>query len=82
MASGKPLSPSEKEERHRFDLHPEEKAFIEANMDEKFPTVIARHLVLYYSKYNGGYRKTSTVQTYIRTLKRAAEKKAQVKQIA
>lgn len=63
MASGKPLTDREK-------------AFIRANRDEKFPAVIARHLTLYYAEDNGGSRKTSTVQTYIRTLKREAEKKS------
>ena len=62
MASGKPL-------------HAVEKRVIEQMQDEKFPTIIARHLAMNYGEYNGGTRATSTVQTYIRTLKRAAEKK-------
>jgi hypothetical protein len=68
MASGKPL-------------HAVEKRVIEQMQDEKFPTIIARHLTMNYSQYNGGSRATSTVQAYIRTLRRAAEKKAQVKKI-
>jgi len=61
MASGKPL-------------HAVEKRVIEEMQNEKFPTVIARHLPMNYGEFNGGSRATSTVQAYIRTLKRAAEK--------
>ena len=63
MASGKPLTDREK-------------AFIRANRTEKFPSVLARHLVLYYSADNNGSRSTRTVQEYIRKLEREAEKKA------
>lgn len=66
MASGKPLSDKEK-------------AFIRANRAEKFPSVLARHLSLYYSSENNGSRSTRTVQEYIRKLEREAEKKAKAK---
>ncbi len=66
MASGKPLTDREK-------------AFIRANRTEKFPSVIARHLSLYYSSENNGSRSTRTVQEYIRKLEREAEKKAKVR---
>lgn len=65
MASGKPL-------------HWVEKKVIEQMRDEKFPTVIARHLALHYSEYNGGSRATSTVQAYIRSLSRAPRKTGKV----
>lgn len=63
MVSGKPLSK-------------EEKAFILANINEQFPTVIARHLALYYSEFNGGSRSTWTVQEFIRRQRRARERTA------
>jgi len=57
MTSGKPLSAREK-------------AFIARWADEIFPTVIARHLAIYYSDDNGGSRSTQTVRNYIQTLKK------------
>lgn len=63
MASGKPLSDREK-------------AFIIANINEKFPTIIARHLALYYADDNGGSRSTWTVQEFVRKYRRATERKA------
>ena len=66
MASGKPLTDREK-------------AFIAANRTEKFPSVLARHLVMHYSADNNGSRSTRTVQEYIRKLEREAEKKAKAK---
>lgn len=63
MVSGKPL-------------HAEEKQFIEASLQEQFPSIIARHLSLYYSQYNGGSRSTATVQAYIRTVQRRKAKAA------
>ena len=63
MVSGKPLSKREQ-------------AFILANIDEKFPTVIARHLALYYGEDNGGSRSTWTVQEFIRRQRRARERTA------
>lgn len=62
MTSGKPLSAREK-------------AFIELWADEKFPTVIARHLGAYYAEDNGGSRSTQTVRNYIRDLKAREQKK-------
>jgi len=66
MASGKPLTDRERR-------------FIEENRNEKFPSVLARHLSLYYSSENNGSRSTRTVQEYIRKLDREAEKKAKVR---
>jgi hypothetical protein len=66
VVSGKPLSKRER-------------AFIEANIDEKFPTIIARHLALYYSEDNGGSRCTETVKIYIKSLMRAPKATARVK---
>ena len=66
MASGKPLTDRERR-------------FIEENRNEKFPSVLARHLSLYYSSENNGSRSTRTVQEYIRKLDREAEKKAKAK---
>lgn len=61
MTSGKPLS-----ER--------EKAFIERWADEKFPTVIARHLGVYYAEDNGGSRSAQAVRNYIQALKTREQK--------
>ena len=55
MASGKPLTDREK-------------AFIRANRDEKFPTIIARHLTMFYAEDNGGSRCTETVKIYLKSL--------------
>jgi hypothetical protein len=66
MASGKPL-------------HAVEKRVIEQMQDEKFPTIIARHLTMNYSQYNGGSRATSTVQAYIRALNRKEREVREVK---
>jgi hypothetical protein len=63
MVSGKPLTDRERR-------------FIEENRNEKFPTVLARHLALHYAEDNNGSRSTRTVQEYIRKLEREAEKKA------
>jgi len=62
VTSGKPLSAREK-------------AFIELWADEKFPTVIARHLGAYYAEDNGGARSTQTVRNYFRGLKAREQKK-------
>lgn len=62
MTSGKPLSAREK-------------AFIELWADEKFPTVIARHLGAYYAEDNGGSRSTQTVRNYILEVKAREQKR-------
>jgi hypothetical protein len=66
MASGKPLTDREK-------------AFIAANRTEKFPTIIARHLSLYFSSENNGSRSTRCVQEYIRELNRKEREVQEVK---
>lgn len=62
MTSGKPLS-----ER--------EKACIEQWAEEKYPSVIARHLGAYYTEDNGGSRSTQTVRNYIQEMKAREQKK-------
>ena len=55
MVSGKPLTDRERR-------------FIEENRNEKFPSILARHLGLYYSEDNGGSRCTETVKIYLKSL--------------
>ena len=62
MTSGKPLSQREK-------------AFIEQWAEEKYPSVIARHLGAYYAEDNGGSRSTQTVRNYIQEMKAREQKK-------
>lgn len=66
MVSGKPLTDREK-------------AFIAANRTEKFPSVLARHLALYYSEDNGGSRCTETVKIYLKSLDAGAPVAEEVK---
>ena len=66
MASGKPLSPRERK-------------FIEDNRHEKFPSVIARHLTMFYAEDNNGSRCTETVKIYIKKVKDAEAKEAEQK---
>jgi hypothetical protein len=66
MASGKPLTDRERR-------------FIEENRNEKFPSVLARHLSLYYSSENNGSRSTRCVQEYIRELNRKEREVQEVK---
>ena len=48
MTQGKPFAP-------------EEDAFIKANCNEKYPSVIARYLGTHYPDLNGGFRSTKAV---------------------
>jgi len=53
MTSGKPFSRPELE-------------FIWSNMNEKFPSVVARAISIVFCKYNGGYRSREAVAAIMR----------------
>jgi hypothetical protein len=55
MTSGKPFSAREIE-------------FVKQNLHEKYPSIIARHLGLYYPEDNGGYRSKKAVSSLMNRL--------------
>lgn len=61
MTSGKPFSKREL-------------AFIRQHMNEKYPSVIARHLGQHYSEDNGGSRSTKAVASVMLKMRSTATK--------
>lgn len=55
MTSGRPFSDREIE-------------FIKEHMNEKYPSVLARHLGIHYADDNGGFRSKKSVASLIRRL--------------
>jgi len=66
MTSGKPFTAREIE-------------FVRQNLHEKYPSVIARHLGLYYPEDNGGSRNTKAVSNLMNRLRNPEPKPTRTK---
>ena len=64
MTSGIPLAQAEKD-------------YIDAHLNE-WPSILARHLAMYYDRYNKGYRHPDTIKDYIKGNDRKSQEPEEV----